>query len=194
MHVNPFAAMGFYFSSFVAFNVMNAYLVTAMPLNRSIHCYLLTGPMLLNFSLNCGLICAIWRYGPQVVHHKLYPLFLLVWMLCMLPLPYVCYIGPQSTVPWDNRLKAVAVGTMSMLFGHMAAAAGGVPGEQPPEPRTSIWKPLCLATLQTLRVMDSATGMSIAGEMIYEVRKPCNLSLWFTCAFSILRMEKRIYH
>ena len=169
VHVNPFAAMGFFFSSAVAAEVMKTYLVTALPLNRSIHCYLVTVPIVMLIAISLGSYCAMWRYGPQVVHHKLYALYLLAYMVCSMPALYVCYTGPQSTVPWNNRLKAVAVGTTISLLSHMAGAAGGLPGEHPPEPRTSIWRPLCHATLQTLRIMDSATDMSLATELIYEV-------------------------
>ena len=177
MHVNPFAAMGFYFSSVVASAVMNAYLVTALPLNRSIHCYLVTAPLMLNVVQTIVPICTIWRYGPQVVHHRLYTLFIVVYMVCSMPVTYMVFFGPQSTIPWNNRFKAIAVCTVQSLFAHMAGAAGGMPGGQPPEPRTSIWKPLCEATLQTLRLMDSVTDITLVGELVYEVREPCNRSL-----------------
>ena len=112
MHVNPFAAMGFYFSSSIASIVTVVYLVTALPLNRSIQCYLVTGPLLLIIVQTFGLMSTFWRCGPQVVHHRFYPLCVVVYGVCFLPTIYVLYIGPQSTVPWDNRFKAIAVGVI----------------------------------------------------------------------------------
>ena len=83
---------------------------------------------------------------------------------------YLGYIGPQQTVPWNNRLQFLVVSSLSIAFVHLAAAAGGIPGEHPVEPRISIMRPVFRAVIQTLRVTDSLTDLSLIGELLTDVR------------------------
>ena len=160
MHVNPFIAMLFYFLSVIGDNLAKAYLVTCLPMHRSILYYALTLPYVLHMVTNLAFYCAMFRNGPQFVFHRMYLPIVLSGVVLSLPV---------HVVPWSNQLKVLIVRVATILFTHLTAAAGGLPGEHPVEPRTSIMKPVCRAVIQTLRVTDSLTDLSLIWELVAEV-------------------------
>ena len=132
--------------------------------------YVVTLPHAVNIAAGVAATCAIFRLGPQLVLHRMYPLHTIFSLVLCLPVWYVGYIGPQDTVPWNNRLKFLLVGLVGLTFQHLTAAAGAIPGEHPVEPRTSIRKAVYRAIIQSLRLNDSLTDLSLIGELLAEVR------------------------
>ena len=170
MHVHPLVAMQFFFLSTMVDILSRSYMLTGLPMDGSLLCHAVTLPHNLNIAVCVAGTCAMFRVGPQVVFHRMFPLLVLATVSLALPLWYVGYIGPQDTVPWNNRLKFLLSGSAEILLAHLASAAGGLPGEHPVEPRTSIRKPVYRAIIQTLRVTDSLTDLSLIVELVAEVR------------------------
>ena len=170
MHVNPFVAMRFFFLSAACDVLTQAYVSTSLPMHRSMLLYVVTFPHLLQLVITLTVLCAMFRKGPQIVFHSMYPPVILLVVLLGLPACYLGYIGPLDTVPWNSRLKFSVVTSINLAFKHLSAAAGALPGEHPSEPRTSISKPVFRAFIQTFRVIDSITDLSLIGELLTEVR------------------------
>ena len=151
--------------------LIRVYLFTGLPMNaKFLLFYAVTVPHGLSIALAVAVPCAMFRFGPKVALHRMYQLGALLYVTLSLPVWYVGYIGPQDTVPWNNRLKFLLSGSAEILLAHLASAAGGLPGEHPVEPRTSIRKPVYRAIIQTLRVTDSLTDLSLIVELVAEVR------------------------
>ena len=170
MHVNPFVAMRFFFLPAACGTLMNAYIVTSLSMHMSTLCYVATLSHLLHVVVFLAMACAMFRLGPQAVLHRMYQVAMVCMAVLAWPMWYLGYIGPQQTVPWNNRLQFLVVSSLSIAFVHLAAAAGGIPGEHPVEPRISIMRPVFRAVIQTLRVTDSLTDLSLIGELLTDVR------------------------
>ena len=176
MHVHPLVAMQFFFLSTMVDILSRSYMLTGLPMDGSLLCHAVTLPHNLNIAVCVAGTCAMFRVGPQVVFHRMFPLLVLATVSLALPLWYVGYIGPQDTVPWNNRFKFLVYGSVHNLFSHLAGAAGWLPGEHPVEPRTSIRKPVYSAIIKAMRLCDSLTDMSLIAELVAEVRL-CSI-LW----------------
>ena len=170
MHVNPFIAMRFCFLSAAGHTLTNVYIATSLPMPRSMLFYVATLPFLLHAVVMVALACAMFRLGPQVAFHRTFPLAWLSMALLPFPVWYLGYVGPQHTLPWNNPYQFLAASFLSLLFGHLTAAAGGISGEHPMEPRTSITKPAFRAVIQTVRATDILTDLSLIGELLAEVQ------------------------
>ena len=131
--------------------------------------YAVTLPQVLGITVAVAAPCLMFRLGPQIVFHRMYGLVSLCPVFTSLPLAYVGFIGALDTVPWNNRFKFHLVTLAGALFTHLHAAAGAHPGEYPVEPRTSIRKPVYRVIIQTLRVTDALTDLSLIVELIAEV-------------------------
>lgn len=169
MHVNPFVAMRFYFIPAACDILVKGFLISSLPMHISGLFYVATLPYVLHTLVNVAVAYIFFRYGPQIVFHRMFMPSILIALVPSLPVLYLGYIGPQHTVPWNNRLKFLVVSFMNFFAGHLAAAAGGLPGEHPVEPRTSIVKPVCRAIIQTFKVTDSLTDLSLIVELVAEV-------------------------
>ena len=118
--------------------LLRYYLFTSLPVNGSLLFYAVTLPHSINIAVCVAGSCAMFRIGPQLVQHRMYPLGVVAAVSLALPVWYVGYIGPPGTVPWNNRFKLLVYGFVADLLAHLAGAAGWLPGEHPVEPRTSI--------------------------------------------------------
>ena len=139
-------------------------------MNESVLFYAVTLPYVVNLGLGMVWAAILFRFGPQIVFHRMFLLLLLCSVAAPLPVWYVGYVGPQDTVPWNNRFKFLVVSFAERLCEHLAGAAGALPGEHPVEPRTSIRMPVYRAIIQTLRLTDSLTDLSLIVELVAEVR------------------------
>lgn len=142
--MNPFIGMAYYFVSAVASLVAKAYFASGMPMERSIYCYMLTIPFLLHMILSAATVCGIWVIGPQLAH-EIFPAGILVTVACFLPAHTAGFVGPLRAVPWGNRFKFVLVESLIFALEQQTAAAGGLSGEHPSEPRVTI-VPKAMAT------------------------------------------------
>lgn len=171
MHVHPLVAMQFYFLPTIGVLLNGVYLFTGLSMDtNSLLFYAVTLPHALSIPVGVVLNCAMFRFGPQVVFHRMYQPMVLFTVALGGPVWYVGYIGPQESVPWNNRFHFLVFGSAFMLLAHLSGAAGGIPGEHPAEPRTSICKPVLHATIQTLRLNDALTDLSLIAELVTEVR------------------------
>ena len=140
IHVNPLVAIRFFFLPTMGDILLRYYLFTSLPVNGSLLFYAVTLPHSINIAECVAGSCAMFRIGPQLVQHRMYPLGVVAAVSLALPVWYVGYIGPPGTVPWNNRFKLLVYGFVADLLAHLAGAAGWLPGEHPVEPRTSIRK------------------------------------------------------
>ena len=170
MHVHPRVAIWFYFFAAMGDILTRAYFFTGLPMHKSMGFYAVTLPQVLGITVAVAAPCLMFRLGPQIVFHRMYGLVSLCPVFTSLPLAYVGFIGALDTVPWNNRFKFHLVTLAGALFTHLHAAAGAHPGEYPVEPRTSIRKPVYRVIIQTLRVTDAMTDLSLIVELIAEVR------------------------
>lgn len=171
MHVNPFIAMHLYFLPMLCeVFVLRFYVLTSLPMHSSTLFYVMTLPYALHMIVGPAMCYAMFRVGPQVVFHRVYLLALLFVVLLSLPVAGVAYVGPLHIVPWNDRFHFLIVNSGSYLCVHLGAAAGGISGEHPSEPRTSIIQPIFRAVIQTIRLIDSLTDLSVIGELLTEVR------------------------
>jgi hypothetical protein len=169
LHVNPTIQMGVYFLTTGLYILSACYILTALPFNNSTQLYLVTVPFALHTFILFMATCLIWRLGPQFVQFKYYPILLLLILAGDLPMLYVGYIGPIVTVPWQNRLRFVCIHCIATVFLLSSAACGGVPGEHPVEPRTSIIPTLSGAVIQSLWASDSLTDLALITALLEEV-------------------------
>lgn len=161
-HVNPFVAIRYFFGSAALSRAAAAYICTGVRGHDHMY-YVVMVPLVFYVVVLTGADCCYWRWGPEIVHHKLYQTLMALASLCMLPTGYVGFWGPDATVPWNSRFYFICVDAVFTFFVLQAASAGGVPGEHPTEPRTSIMGPCTRSALQALMVLDAASDLALLG-------------------------------
>lgn len=160
LHVNPCVAMGYYFSSFVLSSSTMAYMSTGVRGEGHMYYVVLVPLGCYTFVCIAGAI-SFWRWGPAVAHHKVYQHVTAFASLGIMPICYVGYLGPEATIPWHNNLHWLAVSCVSVFLLLQTTSAGGVPGEHPAEPRTSIREPVLRSSLHALVFLDALSDLAL---------------------------------
>ena len=112
---------------------------------------------------------SFWRWGPAVAHYRLYQPALAVAAMSIMPMIYVGYLGPEAPVPWHNSLHWLVVSCITIFFGLQHLSAGGMPGEHPAEPRTSIRGPVLRSALQALMLIDAYSDLAVTRSLLLAV-------------------------
>jgi hypothetical protein len=165
LHVNPHVAIAYFYSVELVQLVSGLYLITGVAFEH----YIVSIPWTVFIICNFIIYISFWRYGPMVAHHKLYPALLGTALIGMLPMLYVGYAGPLSTVPWNNRLHFVCASVPGAVFGTESASAGKVAGEHPPQPRHSIMMPVLRNTFKSILLADALTDLTLVRTMFEQV-------------------------
>ena len=131
--------------------------------------YAVSIPLVFYIFVSTVAIISIWRWGPVIVHHKLYQPVLTLGALGTMPLLYVGYLGPEATMPWHNNSQWLVVNGFNLFAVLQAAAAGGMPGEHPSEPRTSIREPFLRSALQALMLLDALSDLAVTRSLLRAV-------------------------
>lgn len=147
---------------------VSIYILSALPINQSVYCYIVTIPWMVNIVYCSVLDLALWRWGPVVVHHKVYPVFYLLSVALFMPLVCVAYLGPLSSVPWNNRLHFVfANGVGNFCF--IQTGTTKTPREHPKVPRSSLLQPFSRAAINTMLIMDAWTDLTLVRSFLDRV-------------------------
>ena len=165
LHVNPGVAMGYYFASAAPICTISAYMCTGVRGEGHMY-YVVLVPLVIYTVAGVAIIISFWRWGPGIVHHKHYQPFISVMALGMVPVTYVGYWGPVATVPWHNRLHWLVVSGVSTFSGLQYTSAGGLPGEHPAEPRTSIREPVLRSALHALLLLDAESDLALTRSLL----------------------------
>ena len=104
----------------------------------------------------------VWRWGPAAVHHKLYQPFQAFVSLCMLSTGHVGFLGSEATAPWHDQFHFICIGTLLMFAMLQCASAGGVAGEHPAHPRTSITEPVYRSAVRALMLVDALSDLALS--------------------------------
>ena len=107
-------------------------------------------------------------WGPIAANYKLFQAVGMLSVLCSLPMLYGATWGPDATVPWHDRFHFICAHAV-MFFGLEACSAGGVTGEYPAEPRTSIMQPLCRSAVCARMVFDALSDLALSRSLLAAV-------------------------
>ena len=170
-HVNPHVAIAYFFVPNALAIATVAYLCTGI--RGDDHMYYVVLVTLVVFVLfHTGTQFAFWRWGPNFAHSKVFQHVMVLTTVCSMPILYVGFLGPDSTVPWNDRLHYVSVHGLAIFFLLQGAASGGMAGEHPAEPRTSIWEPFCRSAVQALTLVDAASDFALTRSLLAAVCPP----------------------
>ena len=78
-----------------------------------------------------------------------------------LPVVYAGFLGPEATVPWQNNLQWLVFICANAFAVLQNASAGGMPGEHPAEPRTSIREPVLRSAIHALMMLDANSDVAL---------------------------------
>ena len=171
LHVNPYVAMGYYFVSTTLMTVTAAYMGTGIQGEGHIY-YVALVSLVFNIIVCTAATIAFWRWGPAVAHHKLSQPALAIAGLCLTPMFYVGYLGPEATIPWHNGLQWLLVSGLHIFFFLQSASAGGMPVEHPAEPRTGIMEPVLGSALHALMMVDALSDLCLTRSLVEVVCFP----------------------
>ena len=169
LHVNPYAAMRYYFLLAIPSSMLAAYMCTGARGEGHMY-YVILVPVGFYTTACTSQTILFWRWGPTIVHHKLYKPFSAFAALGTMPLTYVGYLGPEATVPWHNDLHWLVVSCLNSIFTFQVTSAGGLATEHPAEPRTSIREPVLRSAVHALMFIDACTDLAVTRSFVRVVR------------------------
>ena len=175
MHANPLVAMCYFFLSYFLATSAMAYMCTGVRGEGYMYFVVLV-TFGCDVVVNSAVLALFWRWGPAVVHHKLFPAGPVFLALCGMPMCYMCYVafvGSEATVPWNDSLHCLSIMCSVVVFMLQASAAGLVPGEHPAEPRTSIREPIIRAAMLTLLFLDAFSDLEVIRSLLMAVCSHC---------------------
>ena len=169
LHVNPGVAMGYYFASAAPICTISAYMCTGVRGEGHMY-YVVSVPLVFYTVVLTALVICFWRWGPAVAHHKLYQPAVAFASLGIMPVTYAGYLGPNETMPWHNELHWLVVCCFNVIIGLQYTSAGGLPGEHPAEPRTSIREPVLRSAILALMMLDANSDVALTRSLLEVVR------------------------
>ena len=172
MHANPLVAMCYFFLSYFLATSAMAYMCTGVRGEGYMYFVVLV-TFGCDVVVNSAVLALFWRWGPAVVHHKLFPAGPVFLALCGMPMCYVAFVGSEATVPWNDSLHCLSIMCSVVVFMLQASAAGLVPGEHPAEPRTSIREPIIRAAMLTLLFLDAFSDLEVIRSLLMAVCSHC---------------------
>ena len=111
LHMNPYVAMGYFFIFHALGTASAAYMCTGVCVDGLTY-YVLLAPLLC-FSVSWTVAgFAFWAWGPAIAHHKLYKPVMALGALMLLSIAYMGCLGPDDTVPWQNRFQSLCVSSV----------------------------------------------------------------------------------
>ena len=167
-HVNPYVAIGYFFSAAALTDAAAAYICTGIRGDDHMY-YVVMVPLVCFIG---AIICnhgIFWRWGPAAVHHKLYQPTQAFTSLCLLPLAYVGFLGSEASVPWHDQFYFLCIYSLFLFAMLQCASAGAVAGEHPAHPRTSIMEPFCRSALRALMLVDAISDLALSRSLVTAV-------------------------
>jgi hypothetical protein len=176
MDLSVAQALCYCFGSLVVLVSCIAYLLFAgVPLTRYIHSI----PCITTLLIVIGLFASLWRNGPPAAKHPLYLTALPCGAVSGAVAFVVSFLGPLEDYPFESYLHFLIVTAIPVFSGNLWLKSGGFFTEHPPEPRTSMVKPLLQSAIITARCLDNLTDISTIRIVMVEV---CCQACWLIAA------------
>ena len=109
--MNPYGAMRYFFIFHALGNASAAYICTGIRGDGLTYYVLLASVLCFTVSWTVAGF-AFWAWGPAVAHYKLYKPVMALGALMVLSITYMGCLGPDDTVPWQNRFQSLCVSSV----------------------------------------------------------------------------------
>lgn len=113
--------------------------------------------------------CGVWRQGPAFAGSTVSQMCNLVTAAGLVSAIAPVCIGPDSWIPYHDRLLSSALMAVAMLAAQYALVTGGSPLYHPPEPLSSLRGPLLTATNEAIINIDNMIDLQMTRVVFNQV-------------------------
>ena len=159
--MNPLLAVCYYYSATTGLHFASIWLCTAIAAFGGIYLYMSTFLFLGFIVLGILTDLMFWGCGPDVVNHKLFPVAVALSAALLLTTLLLMSLEHMDTVSFQHRMLFACWGSCAAFFHSHSMAAGGVKGEHPLYPRTSIFCPFMRANMRAVQMVDALTDVEV---------------------------------